>query len=287
MFYLLNKEKGISSFKAINDFAHKNNINKIGHSGTLDPLASGLLLVATDDDTRMISHIKHTNKTYLATIIFGTQTDTYDALGKKINASKNKVKESQIEDIKNWFLKQKQQVPPLYSAKKINGVKGYELARKGKTSELKPMPINVFSANIKSFDYEKQKLVVELKVSYGTYIRSLINDLGLYLKTYAYMLDLQRSAIGELELNTLGNKKELKIAYKKLFDRKQFLSFTKQEMHYLLTSKTVNKNVKDGLYFALNLEASEDNQICGIVIVDKKIVKVKKLFGKRIGNQND
>lgn len=287
MFYLLNKEKGISSFKAINDFAHKNNINKIGHSGTLDPLASGLLLVATDDDTRMISYIKHTNKTYLATIIFGAQTDTYDVLGKKINASKNKVKESQIEDIKNWFLKQKQQVPPLYSAKKINGVKGYELARKGKTSELKPMPINVFSANIKSFDYEKQKLVVELKVSYGTYIRSLINDLGLYLKTYAYMLDLQRSAIGELELNTLGNKKELKIAYKKLFDRKQFLSFTKQEMHYLLTSKTVNKNVKDGLYFALNLEASEDNQICGIVIVDKKIVKVKKLFGKRIGNQND
>ena len=101
------------------------------------------------------------------------------------------------------------------------------------------------------------------------------------------MLDLQRSAIGELELNTLSNKKELKIAYKKLFDRKQFLSFTKQEMHYLLTSKTINKNVKDGLYFALNLEASEDNQICGIVIVDKKIVKVKKLFGKRIGNQND
>ncbi len=287
MFYLLNKEKGISSFKAINDFAHKNNINKIGHSGTLDPLASGLLLVATDDDTRMISYIKHTNKTYLATIIFGAQTDTYDVLGKKINASKNKVKESQIEDIKNWFLKQKQQVPPLYSAKKINGVKGYELARKGKTAELKPMPINVFNANIKSFDYEKQKLVVELKVSYGTYIRSLINDLGLYLKTYAYMLDLQRGAIGELELNTLGNKKELKIACKKLFDRKQFLSFTKQEMHYLLTSKTVNKNVKDGLYFALNLEGSEDNQICGIVIVDKKIVKVKKLFGKRIGNQND
>ncbi len=184
--------KASSSFAIINSFAKENMIKKIGHTGTLDPLASGLLLVATDDDTKLIPYIKHNNKSYVATIQFGKQTDTYDSEGIVINSSEYKVTNNNVLKVCKWLESQTEQIPPSFSAKKINGIRSYNLARSGKEAKLQKQPIKVFNAKIISFNIEKQQLVIYVDVSKGTYIRSLVNDLGLYLNTYAYMTELDR-----------------------------------------------------------------------------------------------
>lgn len=199
MFYLLDKPKGITSFKFIKTFARERGINKIGHTGTLDPLASGALLVATDQDTKLIDYIDKGFKSYEATMVLGINTTTYDSEGevteeKEVNVSEEKV----IEAIKS-FEKTYDQIPPNFSAKKINGVRAYKLARENKEVILKANKVTIKTvSNIKQVSKDTYTFTVE--VSRGTYIRSLIFDIGKVLNTGAHMSELRRITIGPLTL---------------------------------------------------------------------------------------
>jgi tRNA pseudouridine55 synthase len=267
MFFLINKEKGKSSFKTIKDFAKKNNIKKIGHTGTLDPMATGLLLVATDEDTKLINYIDKGYKTYLTKIKFGYKSNTYDSTGNIektfFDSNENKVKKTILS-----FQKFYNQMPPIFSAKKINGQKAYQLARKGQKVNLKKARVEIKKIkNIKKINFNTYQF--EVTVSRGTYIRSLIYDIGKKLNSDAIMIFLNRSKIGNLSFKDIDKKINIKdLLSIKIFKINNIFNF--------LDGKKITIELEDG-DFALEMK----NEIVGIVTIKNKKVIKRKLFGKK------
>ena len=172
-------------------------IPKIGHAGTLDPFADGVLLVCTDKDTKKISELQLLPKNYLATFILGYESDTYDTEG---NISKNYPqyipslpKINKI--IRENFVGEISQLPPIFSAKKINGQPAYKLARLGKKINLKPKKVIIYNIGVNNYSYPY--LSLSITCGSGTYIRSIAHDLGRITKTGAFCLSLTRDRIGE------------------------------------------------------------------------------------------
>ncbi|MBR2055832.1 MAG: tRNA pseudouridine(55) synthase TruB, partial [Mycoplasmataceae bacterium] len=159
MFKLIYKDLGISSNKAINIFKKENNINKIGHTGTLDVLAQGLLLLATDDDTKLIPYISNKEKEYKVIAKLGFISKTYDSEGPISFCSKKIPSEKEVFQVVNSFIGKIKQKPPIYSSKKINGKKAYELARKNKEVKLKEISIEIFDI----FDIKYKYPFIEFK----------------------------------------------------------------------------------------------------------------------------
>lgn len=274
MFKLIYKEKGISSFKAISKFARENNIKKIGHTGTLDPIARGLLLVATDDDTKLIEYITNKNKTYIAEATFNIETDSYDGEGKIINTYNHEVTRDMIEKAIPQFLGEINQIPPIFSAKKIKGKKAYELARNNKEVVLSSSKVNVHYFNIISFI--DNKLTFEVSVSNGTYIRSLIHDLGKAVGSGAFMSELER-----IEIHGL-NKNDVNIDFKSLIDL-PFIEIDQNTLTKLLHGQQVLINEKDDKYGILSKYKSD---IIGIIEIKNKEVLKRKIFGNKLGINN-
>ncbi len=198
-FVLVDKQKGISSFAVVKDVRKRFNVRKVGHAGTLDPLASGLMLVAVGEGTKLLEYFLGMEKEYLVQAHFGYVTETFDAEGELIPfASQVEViptKEQIRELIAEKFLGKIAQVPPKFSAIKIAGKKAYQLARKGEALEMKAR--NVV---IKKFEQVGgQWPIFDFKVtcSSGTYIRSLIADLGEALGVGAYVKELRRTKIAD------------------------------------------------------------------------------------------
>ena len=199
---LLNKNKGISSFKIINKLKWLLNANKVGHAGTLDPLAEGLMVVMLNGATKFSDYLMKKDKEYYVEFELGYETDTYDSEGeviKKFNGNINLSKEK-IEKIVNEFLGDIEQVPPMYSAIKINGEKLYNLARKGLEIERESRKVKIYY--IKDIEYNEKinKISFTTGVSSGTYIRSLVHDIGEKIGVYATMTKLIRTKIDEYNL---------------------------------------------------------------------------------------
>jgi len=267
MFYLLDKPKGISSFSAIRRFAKENNISKVGHTGTLDPLATGLLLVATDDDTKLIDYIDKGFKTYRASMELGKVSDTYDSEGKIVEVKKDLPLQKEIDEALLSFIGKQEQMPPAFSAKKINGKKAYDLAREGKEVKLKTSSIEI--KEIKNIVHEVDVISFDVTVSRGTYIRSLIHDLGTKLGCGAIMTGLRRTEIGSLTEKELG--KEVNVL--SLLTLKTIKT---KNMKELIDGKQVYSSEKNGTYA---LEYNDD--IFGIVKVNNKELKGVKLIGNK------
>lgn len=269
MFYLINKPTNISSFKAIKDFARENNIKKIGHTGTLDPLASGLLLVATDEDTKLIEYIDQGHKTYQATMELGKTSDTYDSQGQINTLETPKIDPKQVILAIKSFTGEQMQTPPVFSAKKVQGQRAYNLARQGIKTELKPVKINIISiTNIKAINSLTYQF--DVCVSRGTYIRSLIHDIGQKLLTGAIMTKLIRTKIGDLNL----------VDKPTIVDIKNLLNLkimSLQDIKNLIHGKEQSTNYSDGKY-ALEYKG----QIIGIGNVKNKVLKSQKLLGNKI-----
>ena len=197
---LLNKEKDISSFKAINKLKHKIGLKKVGHAGTLDPLAEGLMIVLANDATKLSDLLLKQDKEYMVECELGYETDTYDLEGvrtKEFDGEVNLSKEEIINGI-NEFQGEYDQVPPMYSAIKINGKKLYDLARKGIEVERKSKIVNI--NYIKDINLDENKVSFTISVSSSTYIRSIIRDFGRKLGTYATMTELTRTKIGKFNI---------------------------------------------------------------------------------------
>lgn len=197
--YLINKAKNIHSFKLVSKLRQVLNMKKVGFSGTLDPLATGLMILATGRATKLLDYFHQFPKVYKASIEFGKVSDTYDIDGKvEINNNVKEFNKKVLEKVLKKFLGKQKQVVPIYSAKKIKGTKLHVLARKGKKIILPKSDIEFYYLKIKKFKYPN--LILEVKCSAGTYIRSLVNDLGKELKTGAVLTDLERISIGEYNI---------------------------------------------------------------------------------------
>jgi len=201
-FLLINKPSGPTSHDIINKLRRLTDIKKIGHAGTLDPFASGLLICAVGREaTKEIDKFVKLDKEYIATLHLGAVTDSYDRTGKIIAASAEvrqlaePPKKEIVEKAVLEFIGPQLQTPPMFSAKKINGKKMYELARQGKEVERQPCAITIYEMEILSYDWPILK--IKVKCSTGTYIRTIAYDLGERLGCGAYLEELERTKIGE------------------------------------------------------------------------------------------
>ncbi len=192
----VNKPKGITSFDVIRKLRKILSIRKIGHTGTLDPLAEGVLLVCVGKATKLAQDIEAHSKEYIAGFELGYKTDTYDIEGVTVDKKENfSVTLEELSEVIKKFIGNIKQVPPMYSAIKINGQKLYDLARKGEVIEREAR--DIFIESIEILEFNGKKGILKCKVSKGTYIRSLIYDIGEELNTFAVMTSLVRTQVGE------------------------------------------------------------------------------------------
>ena len=209
-FIIVNKPKDMTSHAVCNKIRSIMHTKKVGHSGTLDPLATGVLVVAVGKATKLINYLENQDKTYVAEALFGIQTDSYDILGNVLNKDDlSNPTENEI-DTQLEILKQSEtQIPPIYSAIKVNGKKLYDYAKNGEMVEILPRKIKIHSLKRVSNIIDK-KVSIEVSANKGFYVRSLINDLGISLNTYAVMSNLIRTKAGKYDISISQTLEEIK-----------------------------------------------------------------------------
>jgi len=209
-FIIINKPVDFTSHDVVAILRGITSIKKIGHAGTLDPFATGDLICAIGREaTREIDKFVKLDKEYEATLKLGATTDTYDKEGQIINKeqeTRNK-KQTDVQKILEKFIGKQEQIPPMFSAKKVGGQKLYKLARAGKVIKRKPCKIEIY--DIKLIKYKWPNLGIKVNCSTGTYIRSLGHDIGQALGCGAYLEELKRTAVGEFKLKTAVDLKKL------------------------------------------------------------------------------
>jgi len=195
---LIDKPQGKSSFFLVSVLRRLTGVKKIGHAGTLDPLATGVMVMLIGREfTRLSDQFLTTDKEYEATITLGQATDSYDSEGEITDSSDKVPTLDQVQLALKSFQGDVLQTPPMYSAKKVNGKKLYELARKGQIIERKSVPVKMTTTLI---DYTYPLLKVTVKCSKGTYIRSIAHDLGLALETFGHISELRRTKSGSFNI---------------------------------------------------------------------------------------
>ncbi len=215
-FIIINKPSGPTSFNIISKLRKIIGIKKIGHAGTLDPFASGVLICAIGRDaTKRIREFVGMDKEYIAEIFLGAETDTYDRTGHITHNTKHRtISIRKIEEVIKKFIGPQKQVPPMYSAIKRSGKKLYEYAREGKEiergfSEIEIYDIEILNPLQLSLQEGGQILKIKVKCSSGTYIRSLAYDIGKEIGCGAYLQELERTAIGEFRIEDAVNIEKL------------------------------------------------------------------------------
>ena len=199
-----NKPKGMTSHDAVYYFRRLLKIKKVGHTGTLDPDATGVLPICIGKGTRVSEYLLNADKEYIGCLTLGAETDTQDSSGEVVFSSDLVVSEEEIINSFNKFKGKSTQIPPMYSAVRHNGKKLYELAREGKVVERKPRDINIYDLKILKI-IDNKKISFYTRCSRGTYIRTLCNDIGRDLKTYGHMSDLNRVGVGQFKIDDAYN----------------------------------------------------------------------------------
>ena len=202
MFGFLNiyKPQGKTSHDVVAILRRITKIKQIGHTGTLDPFAEGVLPICIGKATRLIEYLDD-DKAYIGTVQLGKSTTTYDTEGDEVNISDKKVTLQEIETVLPKFKGEIKQLPPIYSAIKVNGKKLYEYARKGEEVEIKPRDVNIFKLELVNFDEKNQTIELHIECSKGTYIRSIANDIGEALGCFGHLIKLVRIQAGRFGIN--------------------------------------------------------------------------------------
>ncbi len=197
----INKPAGLTSHDVVQQVRRILGIKKVGHTGTLDPLATGVLLVAVGQATRLIEYLTPGEKTYHATFVLGVETDTFDCEGEIVaTTDPSAVTRAALQQTIAQFIGDIQQVPPVFSALKKNGVPLYRLARQGKTVEMSPRTVHISAIELLTF--EPPQAVISVACGAGTYIRSLVHDIGQSLGVGAHLTELVRVANGQWYIDT-------------------------------------------------------------------------------------
>ncbi len=213
-----NKPKGPTSFKALSEVRKILGAKKAGHAGTLDPMASGVLIILTGKDTKAAGIFSNLDKEYEAVLKLGERTDTFDAEGKiiarkpvsELTAMPAGRREEKIKEILSRFEGKIIQKVPIYSAVKVKGKRLYKLARKGETPERPEREVSV--NRIELLEFKNPFLKIKVSCSKGTYIRTLADDIGAALGTFAHLTELTRTAIGPFRLENSCGYEDLKIS---------------------------------------------------------------------------
>lgn len=251
----INKPIGWTSFDVCNKVKHLLHTTKIGHLGTLDPMASGVLLVTVNKATKLFDLFQNKHKTYQGKFKFGYETDTLDATGKIVAENGAIPTLNQIESVLTNFIGTISQIPPEYSAKSVNGTRAYDLARSGKQVNLKPCEVVIY--DIKILNYTNAELTLKIECGSGTYIRAIGRDIAKSLNTYATMIELTRTQVGSFMLKdciteqnfdenigkhivSISNSLSLPI-----------LELSEAEKGKLLNGQTLKVSQNDGLYHVL------------------------------------
>lgn len=276
------KPVGKTSHDVVAYFRKLLKIKKIGHTGTLDPFAEGVLPICIGNSTRLIEYLPD-DKAYLAFVQFGKATDSYDIEGNVIFQNDKKVAKEDVEQALKKFEGDIEQLPPIYSAIKVNGKKLYEYAREGKFVEIKPRKVTVYKIELKNFDYDNQVAQVYVECSKGTYIRSIANDLGQVLGCGGYLTRLIRTKAGKFLLE--NSKKMEDFSSKEIVENNLIepISMLNYETYSLNDSEKIdisngkpllNKSIKN----AENLILVYNDCIKAIASSCNGCIKVKKVF---------
>ena len=276
---IINKEKDWTS----NDIVQKLKgifKKKVGHTGTLDPQATGVLPILVGKGTSLSKYLINHDKEYIATIKLGKKTSTGDGEGEVIEEkpiNEKYLEEDYIKKILEKFKGKQSQIPPMYSAIKVNGKKLYEYARKGKQIELKPREIEIYNIELIEISKDTKEIVYKVWCSKGTYIRSLCEDISKKLETVGFMKELNRTRVGEFEINQaikisdVENVKDLSnlkfISIEEFFKNKKSVSLSEEKLIKFLNGVKVFVGFDDGIYKVYN-----NKEFVGIgVVKDKKI----------------
>ena len=219
---LINKETEMTSHDLVNIVRRQLNMKRVGHTGTLDPNATGLMMIAVGKATKLVNYLQTDSKEYILEMKLGVLTDTLDIWGEIIKEEQfSKPSKKEVESVLVSFLGKQQQIPPMYSAIKHEGKKLYELARAGKTIDVPPREIEIY--NIELMVYS-DTIKARVSCSSGTYIRTLCEDIGMKLGCGAVMTALVRTKIGAFTLSEANSIEELKNKQFKILEPKDVLS---------------------------------------------------------------
>ncbi|MBQ7797863.1 MAG: tRNA pseudouridine(55) synthase TruB [Clostridia bacterium] len=275
---LVNKRQGWTSFDVVNFCKRVFGTREVGHLGTLDPMATGVLAVTVGSATKLFDMFLNKTKTYVAEFTFGYTTDTLDAEGQIEDRCDIIPTLEQIKDVLPNFQGTIEQMPPKYSAKKIGGKKAYDLAREGKDFELKPSKVTIH--NLKILDYKNSVLKLEIECGAGTYIRSLGRDIATSLNTLATMTSLVRTKLGgwsienciDIKDNTNEFIQSKLLPIDSVFNNLSTLDNVKMVTR-LLNGQTVIADLTDGDY-----RLYKDNEFVAIATSKDKHIKMTKYF---------
>ena len=284
MFGFLNvyKPKGKTSHDVVAILRRVTKIKQIGHTGTLDPFAEGVLPVCIGKATRLIEYLKD-DKAYIGTVQFGKSTTTYDIEGEGVNESDKVVTYEEIEKALDNFRGDIEQLPPVYSAIKVNGKKLYEYARKGEEVKIDSRRVNISELKILSFDEKNRQLELYIACSKGTYIRSVANDLGEKLGAYGHLIKLVRVQAGDFRVNESVRLEDLETkeqVEEKLIYPLEYLDYPKYEL-----TDDEFKKVSHGMQINTSKEftngtviLTKNNQLSAVAENNDGTIKCEKVF---------
>ncbi len=279
---ILNKQKGCTSHDVV---AKTKRLlkEKVGHTGTLDPNATGVLPLLVGQGTKLSKYIIEHDKEYIATLKLGEKRDTADSEGAIIEERQidySVLQKENVEKILQSFIGKQEQIPPMYSAIKINGKKLYEYARKNEKIELEPRHIEIYKMDL--IDIIKDTIIFKVQCSKGTYIRSLCEDIAKKLNTVGYMQDLERSRVGKFDIKDSITIEELErnikdsefinqhfITIENYFKDKESIKLNEKRLSLFLNGVKLTHNLTDDMYKIYD----ENNKFVGIGSVKNNLLK--------------
>ena len=262
---VVDKAKGNTSFDEIRKIRKEYNIKKVGHTGTLDPMATGVLTILIGEATKLSDYLMNHNKEYIATLTLGEKRDTGDSEGKVIQTKKVPLfSEKSVKETLKSFEGEISQIPPKYSAIKINGKKLYEYARSGEEIEIQPRKVNIFEINL--MEIKENNITFKVHCSKGTYIRTLCEDIAERLGTVGYMSSLRRIRVGNFTLDDVGKI----ISIEETLKNEPKYKLKDKELVKFINGVKITTNLKDGL-----VRVYDDDKFVGIAEVKNKELKRK------------
>lgn len=281
---IINKPKGCTSHDVV--YKVKKLFNeKVGHTGTLDPMAEGVLPVLVGKGTLLSKYLINHDKKYVVKLQLGIKTDTADSEGKIIEEKDMDLSifnQEKLNEILKTFIGKQEQIPPIYSAIKVNGKKLYEYARKGQNVEIKPRQIEIYDINLINFSKEEKQIEFEVFCGKGTYIRSLCEYIAKKMNTVGYMKELKRIQVGNFKIENsvaveeltanFDNEKYIEnkiISIEKLFENNEKIILNSRKLELFLNGVKITQNYADGVYKIYD----ENSVFIGLGVVENKLLK--------------
>lgn len=274
---LINKEPNMTSRDVVNKVCHLLNTKKVGHTGTLDPMATGVLVLAINKGLKIVNEITALDKEYEAEITLGINTDTLDITGNTISTKEVNVTNEDIDRVLKTFIGDYDMEVPLYSAIKINGKKLYEYARNNEEVEVPIHKVKVYEL-VRTNDIKDNKFSIRCKVSKGTYIRSLVRDISKELGTVGVMSKLNRTKQGKFDIKDCYTLKDIEDRNYKLLDIKDVLDLPVVEVPDSIYNKVINGNKIDNTFDYDKFIFEKDNKIIAIYEKDNDLLRPLHMF---------